>query len=184
MPLFWQTQSLLQRHTEVLRKPNASIAPLLVAMHNRVVVILNTQGTEKLADVLLPCSTFLRPKYFQKHHDGFGEARNTLSGAGYMQFWDGETLCSSAFCCSMGEYLTPLLSQLCFGENLGIFTCFAIFMIPYWSNDSLPFSEKNLITAMNRGFSMGLHTLSPYQTHGNSIPHIQKLWVYHQQLYN
>lgn len=33
---------------------------------------------------------FTSRKHFQKHHDGFGEARNTFNDVGYMQFWDGE----------------------------------------------------------------------------------------------
>ena len=83
----------------------------------------------------------------------------------------------------LSEYLTPLLSQLCFDGSLGIFTCFAIFMTPHWSNYRVSFSEKNLVTAMTRCFSMELCTLSPSQAHGNGIPYIQKFWIY-QQLYN
>lgn len=139
---FGKRRPLLQRHTQVFHGPDANIAPLLVAMHSRVVVGLNTQGTEELADVLLwktlsPLAC-LQALTSRSSHDGFGEAKNTFSCAGYMQVWDGVTLCSSAFHYSIGEScpecLTPLLSQLCFDGSLGIFICFAIFMAPHWSN--------------------------------------------------
>lgn len=47
---------------------------------------------------------------------------------------------------SQGEYLTPWLSQLCFGEGLGVFICFVIFMTPHWSNYGIPFSNDQMLS--------------------------------------
>lgn len=68
---------------------------------------------------------------------------------------------SSAFNCSVEEYLTPSLSQLCFGESLGIFICFVTFMTPH--------------SAMIRYFPVALYNISPCQPHGKGAPHSQKL---------
>lgn len=50
---FGKHRALLKRDIDVFHGPNASIAPLLVATCNRAVVILNTENTEELADILL-----------------------------------------------------------------------------------------------------------------------------------
>lgn len=47
---------------------------------------------------------------------------------------------------SQGEYLTPSLSQLCFGESLGVLICFVIFMTPHWSKYGIPFSNDQILS--------------------------------------
>lgn len=185
---FGKQRPLLKRHIEAFHEPNGSIESLLVPTCNRVVVILNTKlwgtGRHPSLKEALPFHMFTWPKHFPKHRDGFGEARNTFGSAGYRQIQSGEMLCS--FSCSVGESCWSIWHPrwvICFDKSLCIFICFAIFMTPHWSNYRVLFSEKNLVTAMTSCFSMGLCTLSPGQVHGNSIHHIQKLWVY-QQLYN
>lgn len=112
-----------------------------------------------------PFRMFTSPKNFQKHHDGFGEARNTFSDAGYMQFRDGETCCSSAFSSSVGESCQSIwrprwILMKSPGESLGIFICFAIFITPHWSKHSVTLSEKKSGNSNNQMLFNG--TVHPF----------------------
>lgn len=143
--------------------PNTSIAPLLVAPHNRVAMILNMQSTEAgslLWRKLSPstCSQeqntvmdLWKPRAWWVVLDtwSFGMERHSVPLPSVSQ-WENSI-----------EYLEPSLSQLYFDESMGIFICFSLVMTPHWSNYRVPFPEKYLVTAVPNTFQWSCTPLSP-----------------------